>query len=248
MNGFELHNIAHLSASTINLFAAEPALFVMEKLLKRRGGGVGAAAHRGTASESGVAAGLLDHSKSVEDCQQIALVEFDRLTALSADTRKAKERDAVPGIVATGLAELRAYGVPDVQVKIKRRLPGVPVPFIGYIDFRFNDVAITVDMKSQLRLSSEISAAHARQVSLYVTETNNEGRLAYVTPAKIGVYRLNNVASHIADVVNIAQRMERFLSLSPDPQVLAGVLVPNTDSFYYSDQTTRAICREVYGL
>jgi hypothetical protein len=34
-NAFQRHNIDHLSASTINTFARQPALFVLEKLLKR---------------------------------------------------------------------------------------------------------------------------------------------------------------------------------------------------------------------
>lgn len=248
MNAFQRHGINHISASTVGLFAAEPALFVMEKLLKRRGS-VGAAAHRGTAAEAGIVKGLLDPAAPVEDCQAHAVSEFDRLTALSGDPRKIKEREAVPAIVATGIKELRQYGIPSgVQLKIERELPGVPVPWLGYIDLHWDVHALTLDIKSQLKLSSEISASHARQVSLYVHGTNHEGRIAYITPNKVGVYRLEDQASHIASMVNIAQRMERFLSVSDDPKVLAGIVVPDVDSFYYSDPATRAVAREVFGL
>ena len=248
MNGFERHHVAHLSPSSINLFARQPALWVMEKLLKKRGS-VGAAAHRGTSAETGIVHGLLNPTADVAVCQDIAARDFDRLAALSGDPRKDRERGAVPGIVSAALPELRAYGVPDgVQVRIDRTIPGIPVPFLGYIDVQWSQHAITLDIKSQLRLSSEISPDHARQVSIYVHGTNHEGRIAYCTPSKIGVYRLENVAQHIADVVVIAGVMERFLSLSDDPHVLAGLVVPDLTSFYFADPMTAAIAREVFGF
>ena len=59
MNGFALHGLEHLSATSLNLYAAAPALWVVEKLLRRRAP-VGAAAYRGTAAEHGVSLGLFD--------------------------------------------------------------------------------------------------------------------------------------------------------------------------------------------
>ena len=247
-NSFQRHGINHLSASTINLFARQPALFVMEKLLKRRGQ-VGCAAFRGTASEAGIVHGLLNETASIEDCQSVGLAEYDKLSILSADSRRAKEREAVPGIIATGLPELRQYGRPDmVQTKIERTLPGVPVPFIGYVDLGWTGLGITLDIKSQLRLSSSISSDHNRQIALYVHDTNHQGRIGYITPAKLGVYVLEDAAQHIADVIAIAQTMERFLAVSNDPAVLAGIVCPDLDSFYYSDPTTRATARQVFGF
>lgn len=248
MNGFQRHGIAHLSASSINTFAAEPAIWIMERLLKKRGP-VGCSAHRGTAGEAGIVHGLLNPKAEVAECQAIALAEYDRLTALSGDPKRIKEREALPGIVATGLAELRQYGVPDeVQKRIEVTLPDVPVPFLGFADIGWSAHGVTLDIKTQLRLNSEISTAHARQVALYIHGTNREARVSYITPAKIGVYRLDNAADHIAALTNIAQRMERFLSISSDPAELAAIVVPDIESFYYADPTTRALARETYGL
>ncbi len=83
-NAFERHGLDHLSASSINLFVAQPAMWAMQKLLGRKTG-VGAAAHRGTAVEAGVELGLFDPALPVEECQQAALARFNQLTALSAD-------------------------------------------------------------------------------------------------------------------------------------------------------------------
>jgi hypothetical protein len=247
-NSFEKHGIKHLSPSTINTFAAQPALFVMEKLLKRRGP-VGCSAHRGTAAEAGIVMGLLDHSASIEACQAHAAREYDRLTALSGDPKREKERDAVPGIVASGINELRQYGVPSgVQVRIERTLPGVPVPWLGFADLVYDQHGLTVDIKTSLKLASDISLSHARQFALYIYGTNHSARGAYFTPSKRGVYLLQDADKRIADLINIAQRMERFLSVSDDPKFLASIVVPDVDSFYYSDPTTRGAVREVFGL
>jgi len=72
MNGFELHGVQHLSASSLNLWAAEPALWVMERLLGLRGPG-NALMARGKAVEEGVHAGLVDASKTFQECSAIAL-------------------------------------------------------------------------------------------------------------------------------------------------------------------------------
>lgn len=246
MNGFEKHRVAHLSPSSLNLFAAEPAMWVMERLLGHRSP-VGCAAHRGTASETGTAAGLVDPRMDLAECQAIGLAEFDRLAALSSDPKKDKERDAVPGIIKTALAELRQYGVPSgLQGKVVHEFPGLP-PVLGFWDFQWTDSGITVDLKSQLKLSSDISPAHARQVALYVHNTNMEARVCYATPAKVGVYRLEDASAHMNALLNVAQRLGRFLAISNDPQELAGIVCPNFESFYWNPQA-RAQGRAVYGF
>ena len=248
MNGFQRHGIAHLSPSSLNVWMAQPALWVMERLLKKRGD-VGCAAHRGTASEAGVVKGLLDPKMDIAECQAHALLEYDRLTALSGDTRRAKEREAIPGIVATAIEELRQYGpLTQTQGRVEHCFDGLSVPIMGFFDFMFADCSILVDLKTTLRLPSEPSNQHCRQCALYVHNTNAAARLAYTTPQKIGVYEVLEPARHLADLVNIAQRLERFLSISNDPMELAGFLTPDTDSFWFKDPTARAYAREVFGL
>ena len=53
MTAFARHGIDHLSASSVNLFIAQPALWCASYLMKKRPP-VGPAAHRGTAIECGV--------------------------------------------------------------------------------------------------------------------------------------------------------------------------------------------------
>ena len=246
----ERHGLKHYSASTCNLAQADMALFIMEKLMGVRGQ-VGCAAHRGSAAERGIEAGIMAPDMAVEECQQIALKEFDRLSALSTDPNRDKEREAVPGIVEQGLLELRPYGKPShTQHKIEWKHPDLPLPFIGFIDFMWEDHGIIVDLKSQLRLSSEIANNHARQVALYcgATGDNIDGRVCYVTPKKAATYRVENMRQHVDALVKIAQTIERFLALAPTADELAKLVVPNVDSFYYSDRNTRQKAFEIFGI
>lgn len=252
-NAFERHGLDHLSASSINLFVAQPAMWAMQKLMGRKSS-VGPAAHRGSAIEAGVEMGLFDPSASVEACQDLAISRFNQLTALSADPAVEKERANIAPAVAVALAELRQYGIPEAaegnrQHRIEVQLPGVTVPFIGWLDFWFPAHGIIVDLKTQARLSSKISDPHARQGAIYhAAHGNAEIRFAYVTPQKMGVYRLDDPRTHLDQVVSIAQSIERFLSLSDDGAALTRSLSPDLDSFYWKDAASRAAAQEIWGF
>ena len=75
------------SPSSLNLFAASPAMFVMERVLGIKQP-VGSPAHRGVAVEEGVTAGLNDMRLSIPTCINTALTKYDTLTAMSPDPRK----------------------------------------------------------------------------------------------------------------------------------------------------------------
>lgn len=253
MNGFTLHGLNHLSATSLNLWAAQPALWVVEKLLRRRAS-PGCAAHRGTAVEHGVALGLFQPILGIAECQAAALAEYDRLTALSADPNRARERDAVPGLVETALTELRQYGPPTPppeghrQHRVEVALPDVPVPVIGYQDFVWDAHGIVLDLKTQLRLAGEISPVHARQGAVYVAGSNHQMRFCYATPKKVAVYALEDTRTPLLTLRHIAIRLERFLRLSRDPQELVGLLCPDFESFWWSAPEARALGRDVYGF
>lgn len=253
MNAFEKHGITHLSASHLNLFVAQPALWAASYLMKRRTA-VGPSAHRGTAIEHGVEAGLFDLGMPVAECQKMALEKFHILTRLSADPRIEKERECIPGSVEVALAELRQYGPPEKpedgrQHKIELTLAGVPVPFIGYLDFKWLDHGIVGDLKSTARIPSEVSDAHCRQGAIYSAAGlgNMQIRMMYVSKAKIAVYVVQDVDRHIVSVVRTAKAIENFLSLSDDSELLTKCFAPDLSSFYWSDSSAVHIAREIWG-
>ena len=255
---FERHGIEHLSASSLNLWAAEPALWIMERLLGRKAP-PGVPAARGKAVEHGVHLGLSNPRLSIEECIEGAEREFARHTALSADPRREDERKKLAGWVRGALAELRQYGTPDgFQEKVEVRLDDVPVPIVGYIDWRFSDHGLIVDLKTTERFPSQIGDAHGRQGAVYASAHGNFGmRFAYAKPApgktdkrQVTVYEMSgdDVRRHLAALRAVALSLSRFLSMSNDAPELAGLIAPDFDSFYWSEPSARAAGREVFGF
>lgn len=253
MNAFARHGIDHLSASSLNLFVAQPALWAASYLMKKRTA-VGPAAHRGTAVECGVEAGLFDPAMPIEAAQEMALAKFHSLTRLSADPRIEKERECIAPSVQVALTELRQYGVPDKaeagrQHKIEVTLPGVPVPAIGYLDLLFPQHGMLVDLKTTARIPSEISDAHALQGAIYAAaKSNHQVRFAYVSAKKIAVYVLENATEHFSRAVRTAKAIERLLSLSDDSELLTRCFAPDLSSFYWGDASARALAHEIWGF
>lgn len=257
-NPFERHGIDHLSASSLNAWAAQPALWIMERLLGRRTP-MGVPAARGKAVEHGVHIGLIDPAKTADECAAEAEREFNRLTALAGDPRRDEERGKIAGYVRGALAELRQYGVPDgYQQRVEVRLDDIPVPLVGYIDWRFPQHGLIVDLKTAERFPSQIGDAHGRQGAVYATAHGNFGmRFAYAKPApgkkepqQVRVYEMSgdDVRRHLNALRAIALSLGRFLAVSNDPRELAGLIVPDFDSFWWSDPTARAAGREVFGF
>lgn len=257
-NPFERHGIEHLSPSSLNLWAAEPALWAMERLLGRRSP-ASANAARGKAVEHGIHLGLLEPTLPVAECVMAAQAAFDREMALNPDERREAERKNLPGYVEYGLKELRQYGVPTAhQEKVLVALDGVPVPVVGYIDWRFDQHGLVVDLKTAERLPSAISDSHGRQGAVYASAHGNYGmRFAYVKPSAgksdgraVAVYEMSgdDIRRHLSALRQIAVRLGRFLALSSDAAELAGLLVPDYDAFYWNNATTRANGVQVFGF
>jgi len=240
-------NYERHSPSSLNLFAASPSMFVLEKILGLKQP-VGAVAHRGTAVEAGVAYGLGNPKVNDKDSITIALTRYDLLTAMSGDARREKYRDDIPDMVSQALDELRPYGVPtDSQGFITWHPEGLRLPIVGYFDFKWENQGIIVDLKTTDRMPSEIKVGHARQVALYAGD-NHEGRLTYCTPRKCQTLRLENIREHRQALHSIALRVENFLALSEDPNFFPTITAPDLDSFYWGSPAARALAFDVWGV
>lgn len=232
------------SPSALNLFAASPAMFVLEKVLGQRQP-VGSPAHRGTAVEAGVTLGLMDPAASVDACNAEALKKYDTITALSGDPRREDYRATIPAMVEAGLKELRPYGVPSAtQGFVEWRPEGLALPIVGYFDFHWGEHNITVDLKTTERMPSAVKVSHARQIALYVTSNNAEARACYTTPKKSTTYRIENVDAHRTALHQLAMRVENFLAQSDDPQFFVGVTAPDVESFYWTAPAARQLAYE----
>jgi hypothetical protein len=236
------------SPSSLNLFAASPAMFVLERVLGRRQP-VGSPAHRGVAVEDGVTAGLNDMRLGVPTCINEALVKYDTLTALSPDPRKEQYRATIPGMVKSALEALREYGKPSAtQGFVEWKPDDLRLPIVGYYDYSWDAHGILGDLKTTEKMPSQIKVGHARQVALYAASDNIDARLIYVTPKRLEVYGLENVRRHREALRKIAKSVENFLALSDDPQYFVSITCPDLDSFYWASPPARQIAYEVWGV
>ena len=229
------------SPSSLNLFAASTAMWVLEKVLGEKQP-VGVPAHRGVAVEDGVRHGLLNLDAPLRDCADVAFASYDTLSAMSVDERRKKYRDNIPDMVKQALAELRPYGVPSqTQGLVEWKPEGLKLPIVGYFDFRWDQHGIITDLKTTERMPSEIKIPHARQVSLYASSDNMSARVNYVTPKKCVTYQVENVREHREALFQIALRVEKFLALSDDPAFFKSITVPDLESFYWSGPVARQL-------
>lgn len=235
------------SPSSLNLFCASPSMFVLERVLGRRQP-VGSPAHRGTAVEDGVTAGLMDPAKALDDCAAIAFKKYDQITALSGDKRREEYRATIPDMVKSALEELRPYGVPTTcQGFIEWKPEGLKYPIVGYYDYHWQQHNITTDLKTTEKLPSSVKIPHARQVALYVTTNNADARATYVTPKKRATYQIENIDAHRQALHQIALRCEAFLALSEDPAFFTSITAPDFESFYWGGPA-RQIGFETWGF
>lgn len=238
------------SPSSLNLFAASPSMFILERIMGRRQP-VGSPAHRGSAVEDGITFGLLNPDATLEECTKAATATYDRVAALSADPRRQEYRDTIKAMVERGLEELRPYGIPSrTQGFVEWRPEGLEYPIVGYFDYAWDALGVIVDLKTTEKLPSSIKVDHARQVALYkaVAGDNLEARITYVTPKKQATYRLENARDHLAALERMAGACERFLALSENPEFYVGITCPDLSSFYFSPSSARQAAFEVWGI
>ena len=118
---FEHHGIAHLSASSINLFRNEPALWVVRYLFKVKDD-PSPAMQRGIDTENAV---------------------YDRIMG--------RENDYAPDVVERIHSELLPYGeLVSYQRKLEYKNNSLLVPIIGFLDFEFESACVDLKTKSKM--------------------------------------------------------------------------------------------------
>jgi hypothetical protein len=252
MNPFEKFGITHLSPSSCNAFVTAPAMWVMERLLNRKCG-VGLPAHAGTATEAGVASGLLNPSTAIEHCQEIALNKFLRDTKMNGnDDRKDKYIKAIPSMVKQAVFELRPFGIPTTaqqEISYDASAEGLLVPFKGYTDFTWDDRGVIVDLKTSLTMSKDIKHTHARQVSLYkhAISDNYQALITTVTGSKCETKPVENTREHLNALIRTGLAIQHFLSISDDRDELAMIVAPDYDHYFWNNPTARGHGFQVWG-
>ena len=143
MKIFTLHDVDHLSVSTINLFVDSPALCLM-KLMGIKDETYKPSAFRGIAIEKGMTELLKNPKIDYKQLGDIVLSEYDENVTVPDDTSKhIRISDASPEYIErvtlnryfeTGYNFYKDFEKKPIesQGKIEHQMEGIDVPFIGY--------------------------------------------------------------------------------------------------------------------
>lgn len=243
-NPFERYQIDHLSPSSLNLYAEQPAFWALKYLHKFKDD-VGPAAWRGSAVEAG-----LDHwlYKREEGAAQKAALDRFELDAMGqVDEEVDKERLAVFPMLSKALEAVGTYGEPTGrQFKAEYWFDGIEVPVIGFTDYEWPDFGL--DLKTTRRMPSEIPARHAKQISLYSAARKKTFRLLYVTEKKCEIKELQPGEQEVwlKRLEWHAHAIRRVLSMFSDKHDLARCFVPDFESFYWKSDAAKAAAVEIW--
>lgn len=237
-NPFKAHGINYLSPSSINTYINDTSLWVARYLFKIKSSS-GASAVRGIATEFVLAD---KYEKGVFDYNLLD-VKFMSLCAESGidlgDIKTAKEKKLLKdfGTIIDenfDYKDLEAY-----QEKVEVQIEDMPIPIMGYIDFRFKGKI--VDLKTSTRMPTRPTEAQKRQMALYsMAYPDSSVDLFFATPKEHKTFTLKNLTLYKKQLRKVALSIQKFLSISDDKHELASLMYPNLDSWLWSGMKEEA--------
>ena len=191
-NPFERHGITHLSPSSLALYRAAPALWVLRYLYRVRDE-TGAFAARGKAVEAAVAAIVMENASDAAAIElAMSVFECDAAGEISVEVNR--ERLAIPEMVRRAAPLFRKFGKPvGCQWRIEVRLDGTEVPIVGYADFVYEPFVL--DLKTTYAVPSLPRADHAVQIAFYAAALSLRPGVVYVSPKKTACFGHNSLAA-----------------------------------------------------
>ena len=231
-NPFKAHGINYLSPSSINTYINDMSLWVARYLFKIKSSS-GASAVRGIATEFVLAD---KYEKGVFDYNLLD-VKFMSLCAESGidlgDIKTAKEKKLLNDFGNVIDKNFNYDNLEDYQEKVEVQFDDMPVPVIGYIDFRFKDKI--VDLKTSTRMPTKPTEAQKRQMALYsMAYPKSSVDLFFATPKDSKVFTLKDLSVYKKQLQKVALGIQKFLSISDDKHELASLVYPNYDSWLWS--------------
>lgn len=235
-NPFEQHNFTYLSASRINQYVADVPMFVL-KYLFNISDQTNPSALRGHVVEYGLNRVFLE--KSVNDV--LLNAEFDKKLVEENifdehDEKQKTERQVVADCFAMAKDNCKYEQLLKYQDKIEVHFEDLPIHFIGYIDFVFNDCI--VDLKTTTRMPSELPTNVKRQMALYnMAYPDKQIFVDYVTPKKHKRFdmSLEEVSFYQQEIYKISMNIQNLLGMSDNPYELASMFYPNYDNWMWSN-------------
>ena len=235
---FKAHGINYLSPSSINTYINDTSLWVARYLFKIKSSS-GASAVRGIATEFVLAD---KYEKGVFDYNLLD-VKFMSLCAESGidlgDIKTAKEKNLLKGFGSVIDENFDYKNLEAYQEKVEVPIDDMPVPIMGYIDFRFKDKI--VDLKTSTRMPTRPTEAQKRQMALYsMAYPNSSVDLFFATPKEHKKFTLKNLTLYKKQLRKVALSIQKFLSIIDDKHELASLMYPNLDSWLWTGMKDEA--------
>ena len=248
-DGFQAHGIKHSSISQINKWIGSPSVWVSEYLFKFRSP-ASPAMWRGIFTEQAVADTITGKMK-IDEAIRNACKDFDGKT-LFDDGSSAKERANIDPMTRLAVEALEPYGKPDFpedgqhRVSMDAKGDGWKLEFMGFIDFKYPQHGLIVDLKTTLKMPSVMSIGHQRQRAFYQKSNGNtEVKFLYVTPKKCEFKDDGDVNELMAEIKAHLTRQEAFLRLG-DKELLRSIVPVDPDSFYW--RGNEKVRKELFGF
>ena len=248
-DGFQAHGIKHSSISQINKWIGSPSVWVSEYLFKFRSP-ASPAMWRGIFTEQAVADTITGKMK-IDEAIKNALKDFDGKT-LFDDGSSAKERANIDPMTRLAVEALEPYGKPDFpedgqhRVSMDAKGDGWKLEFMGFIDFKYPQHGLIVDLKTTLKMPSVMSIGHQRQRAFYQKSNGNtDVKFLYVTPKKCEFKDDGDVNELMAEIKTHLTRQEAFLRLG-DKELLRSIVPVDPDSFYW--RGNEKVRKELFGI
>ena len=231
-NPFKVHNINYLSPSSMNTYISDMPMWITRYLFGVKSSS-GASAVRGIAEEFVLAN---KYEKGVFDFNLLDM-KFMSLCAESqidlGDTKTIKEKKLLKDFGKVIDENFNHENLVAYQEKVEVQFDDLPVPVMGYIDFRFEDKI--VDLKTSTRMPSKPTEAQKRQMALYsMAYPKSSVDLFFATPKECKTFTLTNLSQYKKQLKKVAFSIQKFLSISDDRHELASLVYPNTDSWMWS--------------
>jgi hypothetical protein len=242
-NPFERHGIRHLSPSSLALYRAAPALWVLRYLYCVRDESNCYAA-RGKAVETAVDAILMEGA-SDNDAISLALTAFDDKIGSDMSSEVSRERGATRDFVRQASPVFRELGRPlFCQRLVEVLIDEIEAPIIGYADYVYP--SFTLDLKTTFAIPSVPRADHAVQIAFYATALRSRPGLIYVSPRRVACYGPDSIDVDGAWrlLQQSARAVRAMLAASETREAAAAMFVP-VDDFRWSS-TTRSAAQRIW--
>ena len=231
-NPFKVHNINYLSPSSINTYISDMPMWVARYLFKIKSSS-GAGAVRGIVQESVLA------NKYETGTFDYKLLEMKFMTMCTesmidlGDVKVEKERNLLKNFGKVIDENFNYKDLEEYQEKVEVPFDDMPVPVMGYIDFRFKNKI--VDLKTSTRMPYKPTEAQKRQMALYsMAYPNSSVDLFFATPKEHKKFTLKNLSIYKKQLKQVAFSIQKFLSISNDKHELASLIYPNFDSWMWN--------------